>query len=495
MDSMSTTILRGGRVIDPAARTDTVADVVVRDGRVERVSPEPVGGGGATVIDVTGLVVGPGFVDLHSHVHSVAGQRLQAFDGVTTSLDLEAGLMPIEVAYDRAAADGRVLNFGFSASWADARGQVLAGIAPTGHFHDSAALLGLAEWQRSSSPKELTAWLVLLERELAAGALGIGVLLGYAPRSDPAEYLAVARLAADAGAPTFTHVRDIVELDPTTPIDGSREVARAAAETGAAMHHCHVNSTSRRHVDRVLENLDAARAAGSRVTVEAYPYGMGSTSVGAAFLAPDRLRATGLTPSSIVMLGSGERVADDRRLLEIRASDPAATCFVEFLDERDEADRDRLRRALAFPDSIVASDAMPLEWPDHRVDTREWPLPAGASTHPRTAGTFARSLRLMVREHALWDWVEAFRRCSYLPARVLDEVAPAMRGKGRLAAGADADLVVLDSAALTDNATAADPVRPSSGIRHLLVGGTFVIRDGRLDVDAYPGRAVRGEPR
>jgi N-acyl-D-aspartate/D-glutamate deacylase len=136
--------------------------------------------------------------------------------------------------------------------------------------------------------------------------------------------------------------------------------------------------------------------------------------------------------------------------------------------------------------SIVASDAMPLEWPDRRHDTREWPLPAGASTHPRTSGTFARSLRLMVLEHRLWSWAEAFRRCSYLPARVLDEVAPAMRSKGLLAPGADADLVVLDPATLTG------PTRPSAGVRHLMVGGTFVIRGGALDLEAYPGRAVRG---
>ncbi|WP_036569299.1 amidohydrolase family protein [Nocardioides sp. URHA0032] len=492
---MTTTILRGGQVIDPAAATQTVADVVVRDGTVTEISTVPVLDAGATVVDVSGLVVGPGFVDLHSHVHSIAGQRLQAFDGVTTNLDLEAGLMPLDRAYAEAAAAGRVLNYGFSASWADARGQVLAGVVPTARFDASTDLLGNPEWQRTSSPAELAAWLELLERELAAGALGIGVLIGYAPRSDPAEYVAVARLAASAGAPTFTHVRELVEAEPTTPVDGSTEVAIAAAETGAAMHHCHVNSTSRRHVDRVLGTLDEARAAGSRVTVEAYPYGMGSTSVGAFFLAPDRLSAWGLTPSSIVMLGTGERIADARRLAEVRELDPGATCVIEFLDERDEADRELLRRALAFPDAIVASDAMPLEWPDHRHDTREWPLPPGASTHPRTAGTFARSLRLMVREHALWTWTEAFRRCSYLPARVLDDVAPAMRSKGRLAPGADADLVVLDPEAVTDRATVSDPTRPSHGVRHLMVGGTFVIRDGALDLAAYPGRAVRGEPR
>lgn len=489
------TILRRGTVVDPASGTASVADVLVDGDRVSEVSALPILDADATVIDVTGLIVGPGFVDLHSHVHSIAGQRLQAFDGVTTNLDLEAGLMPIERAYARAAAEGRVLNYGFSASWTAARGQVLAGVDPTAVFHDAMGLLGDPDWQRTSSRTELASWLGLLEGELADGALGIGVLMGYAPQSDPAEYLAVARLAAAAGAPTFTHVRELVEVDPATPADGSMEVVRAAAETGAAMHHCHVNSTSKRHIDRVLATLDGAREAGSRVTVEAYPYGMGSTSVGAFFLAPERLAAAGMTPSSIVMLGTNERIADERRLREVREADPAATCFVEFLDERDDADRERLRRALAYPDSIVASDAMPVQWPDERADSREWPLPAGAATHPRTAGTFAKSLRQMVREYGEWDWIEAFRRCSYLPSRVLDDVAPVMRGKGFLAAGADADLVILDPSTITDNATTADPVRPSSGVRHLVVGGTFVIRDAELDVDAYPGRPVRGAAR
>src|SRR5689334_8885267 len=156
---MSSTILRGGRVIDPEAGTETVADVVIRDGKVVDVSTVPILDGDATVIDVAGLIVGPGFVDLHSHVHSIAGQRLQAFDGVTTNLDLEAGLMPIERAYARAAAEGRVLNYGFSASWTAARGQVLAGVDPTAVFHDAMGLLGDPDWQRTSSRTELASWL------------------------------------------------------------------------------------------------------------------------------------------------------------------------------------------------------------------------------------------------------------------------------------------------------------------------------------------------
>lgn len=488
-------MLRGGRVVDPVGGTETVADVLIDGGSVSQVGPALPVPDGALQVGVSGLIVGPGFVDLHSHVHSVAGQRLQAMDGVTTSLDLEAGLMPIERAYADAAADGRPLNYGFSASWGQARAQALLGRKPDAQLESSLAVLGCHEWQRTSTPAELDTWLGLLERELAGGALGIGVLMGYAPRSDPAEFLAVARLAARAGVPAYTHVRELVEADPTTPVDGSEEIAIAAAETGAAMHHCHVNSTSRRHLDRVLATLDRARAAGSRITVEAYPYGAGSTGIGAFFLAPDRLQAWGLRPSDIVMIASGERIGSATRLAELRAIDPGAECRVEFLDEKDPADASFLRRALAFPDAIVASDAMPVLWPGGLRDTRQWPLPPGGATHPRTAGTFARSLRIMVRETGTWTWPEAFRRAAYLPARVLDDVAPAARRKGWLGAGADADVVVLDPASVTDMASYADPARPSAGVRHLLVNGEFVVRDGQLQPGAYPGRPLRGEPR
>ena len=229
-------------------------------------------------------------------------------------------------------------------------------------------------------------------------------------------------------------------------------------------------------------------------TTEAYPYGSGSTAIGAAFLAPERLRERFRGTTSITYLRTGERVADDARLRELRATDPGGLVIAEFFDESEPGDAALLRRSLAFPDAIVASDAMPPMWTDTAdIDLTAWPLPPAVVTHPRTAGTFGRALRLWREEGA--PLMEAVRRATLLPAEVLEGAVPAMRRKGRVQAGTDADLVVFDEARVTDQATYVDSTRPSSGITHVIVGGTFVVRDGELVPDARPGRPVRAAPR
>jgi hypothetical protein len=484
-------VLAGGRVIDPETGFDRVCDVAIDGGSVTAIGDRL---DGAASVDVGGLVVAPGFVDLHSHAQTLPGRRLQACDGVTTALDLEAGRAPVELAYEREARRGSPINYGFSASWAAARMQVLAGVPLDGGATALFAGLGGEEWQRAASPIQVARILDQLSTDLAAGAIGIGVLIGYTPGVDPAEYVAVAELAAAAGAPTFTHSRDIVEMAPETMIDGAEELVRAAGSTGAHMHYCHVNSTSGRHIDRVLGLVGRCQAEGSRITTEAYPYGSGSTAIGATFLDPERLRERFRDTTSITYLRTGERVADDARLRELRATDPGGLVIADFLDESEPGDATLLRRSLEFPDAIVASDAMPPLWTETAaMDLGAWPLPPQAVTHPRTAGTFGRALRLWRQEGA--PLLEAVRRATLLPAEVLRDAVPAMRRKGRLQAGADADLVVFDEAHVTDRATYSDSTRPSAGIAHVLVGGDFVVRAGELVPDALPGRPVRAVPR
>jgi hypothetical protein len=320
------------------------------------------------------------------------------------------------------------------------------------------------------------------------------VLLGYAPAASPAEYLRVGGLAAEAGVPTFTHARDLIEMVPATLADGAEEIVRAAAETGAHMHYCHVNSTSQRHIDRVLGLVARAQAAGSRVTTEAYPYGSGMTGIGAAFLAPERLGERGLSPSSLTYAPTGERVASAARLRELRQADPGGLAIIDLLRENDPADLALLMRSLTFPGAVVASDAMPLTWTAPPADPLAWPLPPSAITHPRTAGTFSRALRLLTRPGPL-SLAQALAKCSLEPARLLQDRVPALRRKGRMQPGADADIVVFDPAAITDRASYRHSTLPSAGIRHVLVNGAFVVRDGGIAADARPGRPVRAEPR
>ena len=497
-------VLRGGRVIDPESGLDAVRDVAVADGRIAAV-----GSGlppGTPQVDVAGQVVTAGFIDLHSHVTDLGGLRLQAMDGVTTALELEAGVTPVAEAYRRAGAQGRPVNYGFATSWALARMEAVAGLPPDASLGAFMARISDPAWQRPAEPAQVSALLARLSADLADGALGIGVLLGYAPAVSPAEYLRVAGLAAEAGVPTFTHARDLIEMVPGTLADGAEEIVRAAAQTGAHMHYCHVNSTSQRHVDRVLALIARAQAAGSLVTTEAYPYGSGMTGIGAAFLAPERLGERGLTPSSLTYAPTGERVASAARLRELRQADPGGLVIIDLLSEDDPADRALLMRSLTFGGAVVASDAMPLTWTAPPADPLAWPLPSTAITHPRTAGTFSRALRLLTRG----DWLtreglptqgaplslaQALAKCSLEPARLLESRVPVMRGKGRLQAGRDADIVVFDPATVTDRASYLQSTRPSAGFRHVLVNGTFVVRDGDIVADARPGRPVRAAPR
>jgi dihydroorotase-like cyclic amidohydrolase len=493
-------VLRRGRVIDPETGLDTVTDVAVSAGRIAFI-----GNGAARAavdIDVAGHVVTAGFVDMHSHTTGVSGNRLRALDGVTTALELEAGVTPVAAAYQRCAAEGRPVNYGFATSWALARMEAVGGIGVDGRLDTFLANIGAPSWQRPASPAQLSAITSRLAADLADGALGVGVLIGYAPHTDPQEYLQVAALAAEAGVPTFTHARDLADFVPATLIDGAEEIVRAAGETGAHMHYCHINSTSLRHIDRVHDLVSRARQAGSRVSTEAYPYGSGMTGIGAAFLAPERLHERGLVPSDLTYAPTGEQVASAERLRELRATDPGGLAIIKHLDESVPDDRAVLLRALTFPDAIVASDAMPLTRPGGAPAESGWPLPPNSITHPRTAGTFARALRMLASDAdgdvgagGPLGLTETLRRCSLLPAQLLGDQVPAMRRKGRIQPGCDADIVVFDPATVCDQATYTQTTRPSAGIRHVLVNGVFVVRDAAIVPDALPGQPIRATPR
>lgn len=476
-------VLLGGRVLDPESGLDAIRDVAVTNGTIVAVTLPGTAFDSAARLDVSQLVVAPGFIDLHSHLRSPSQLLMQALDGVTTALDLEAGAVTVAKEYAKAAETGMPVNYGYSASWAMARMEA-AGLSIGAGFQAIFDHMGQPAWQVKETPGGRQRLLDRLEGEIRDGGLGIGVLLGYAPGASRNEYQDVAELAARLDVPTFTHARGKGDLE--VAYDGVAEVVTAALVSGSHAHVCHINSTSQRALDRVHQLIASAVEAGVRVSVEAYPYGAGATAIGAAFIEPDVLASAGLSPQSVVILGTGERPANARRLRELRAANPAQLVLLEYLDLDQPNDEALAARALLFQNTAIASDALPA----YVVET--WPIDERAPTHPRTTGTFCRALRWLVRDLGSMSLIDVVRRATLRPAEILAQVAPNMALKGRVQVGADADLVVFDPLEVSDRSSYGAPCRTSVGMHHVLVNGTFVVRDRRADPSSRPGRAIRG---
>ena len=481
-------VVANGPVIDPETGLDGVRSIGIRAGRIEAIAGRPLRG--RTTIDATGLVVAPGFIDLHAHGQDLSGARMQAFDGVTTALDLESGTLPVAAAYDRIAREGRPINYGFSASWLFARIAEKEGMEPTGEitfFQEAQRRKG---WQFTLASNEETHRIISrVERGLADGALGIGILAGYAPGYGRKEAFAVAQLAARSGVPTFTHVRYQSMIEPQSSFESMSEVVSLAAGTGAHMHISHLNSMSLRDIPRIGEMLRSAQARGLRITTEAYPYGAGSTVVGAELFRGNWRERLGGGTSADIELGGVP--FNDSTLAEAQAKTPGAWVIAHFMHpDRNAADQDYLDQSVLFPGGAIASDGMP--WTSKGQPIGDvWPLPADAFAHPRSAGTFTRFLRVYVRERRKATLLEGLRRMTLIPAQILEESVAQMKQKGRLQVGADADIVIFNLATVSERGTYTQPSQTAMGMRHVIVNGTAVIRDGELVRGALPGRAIR----
>ncbi|GAB3711460.1 amidohydrolase family protein [Nocardiopsis nanhaiensis] len=496
-------LLTNARVVDPESGVDGLRHVAVDAGRIVGVDAADSGlRPAAQRVDLSGLVLAPGFIDLHSHSQTVNGLRFQALDGVTTALDLEAGVLPVAATYAEAEAQGRPINYGYASNWLAARVSEIEGITlePNGNVKNGSASVlaakeGLEDWRYPADARTVGRILDRVSEGVHEGGIGIGVLVGYSPDSGRVEMLRLARLASELGVPLFVHGRYTEADDPLSGVEGLLELIALAAATDAHVHLCHINSTYAVNADMVLDALTQAQRRGVRITTEAYPYHASSTAIGAPFLSPEQMRSRGKPASRIRYLKTGERVADYQRLAQLRAEDPAGTVIKDYLDPEDPEQMGWLHRMVAFPGTVVASDAMLLQIEGRRTGAdleTQWPVPEAAFAHPRTAGTFTRTIGHICRELGLMSLNEAIARCSYLPATILESFVPAMRHKGRVRTGCDADLTVLDPATVTDRATF-EQLAPAQGIEYVLVGGEFVVYEGELQSTALPGRPIRSE--
>ena len=237
-----------------------------------------------------------------------------------------------------------------------------------------------------------------------------------------------------------------------------------------------------------------AQAAGSRVTTEAYPYGSGMTGIGAAFLAPERLGERGLSPSSLTYAPTGERVASAARLRELRQADPGGLVIIDLLSEDDPADQALLMRSLTFPGAVVASDAMPLTWTAPPADPLAWPLPPTAYHPPPHRGHVQPRAAPAAREGPL-SLARRWPSAAWIRPGCCRTGCPPCAPRAACRPAPTPISSCSTRHAITDRASYRHSTRPSAGIRHVLVNGAFVVRDGGIVPDARPGRPVRAEPR
>ncbi len=484
-------VILNGRVIDPETGLDATRNVGVRDGKIAVVTKKNING--ARNIDANGFVVAPGFIDLHAHGQSIPAGRVQALDGVTTALELEAGILPISDFYDTAAKEGRAINYGASVGWAHARISAFVGEEPRSDIYWFEQHMSEPEWQYElATPEQLDAIMGQVQKGLDEGGLGVGVLLGYAPSSGRKEYYALHELAAKNEVPTFTHARFLSNTEPDSSFEGYEEMIAVAASTGAHMHICHLNSISLRDIKIIRPMIENAQVNGVNITVEAYPYGAGATSIGAAMFRGDNWQARMGDIKKSDFTVDGEPLSD-AEFDRLQAEAPGTSIVVHFIhpEERPE-DAKLLSQSVLFPGGAIASDGGDWAFNGELVTADMWPIPANAESHPRSAGTFSKFLRVYVRETKSIGLSDAIAKMSLIPAQILEEAVPQMRAKGRLQEGADADIIVFDPATVSDRATFAEPAQTSEGYAYVIVGGTPLVSKGVLDTTVLPGQPIRG---
>jgi N-acyl-D-aspartate/D-glutamate deacylase len=452
--------------MDPETGLDAVRNVGIRDGKIARVSPDPLSG--RRVIHATGLVVAPGFIDLHQHGQDLASQRVKALDGVTTALEMEIGAP--DVAQFLQSKEGQsLIHYGTSASHVAARALVFGApltAVPKTHAGVPEILpkSGPATDQ-PATPEQIDSIRARLRSELDAGGLAVGMGIQYTPGASRLEVIDMFRLAAERGLPVYTHVRSTGRADPGSAIESISEVIGASAISGASLHIVHINSSCLHDALECLSMVEGARARGLDITTEAYPYIAGMTAINSALFNPGWQDKLGISYGDLVLPDTGEHLTKER-FDELHSSETTHWILI-FANTQEIVDK-----VIPHPLVMIASD--------------------GAEGHPRNAGTYSRVMAQYVREKGTVTLMDAIRKMSLMPALMLERSTPAGRQKGRLQEGADADIVVFDAATISDRATFKKPMEPSVGVRYLVVGGTVLINEGKIVPDVFPGRALLG---
>jgi dihydroorotase len=444
-------VILNGRVIDPETKLDAVRNLGITNGKIRMLSTKSLKG--RTSIDAKGLVVSPGFIDLHWHGRIPESYRYEAMDGVTSSFELEVGTADVDRWYaDRAGKT--LINCGVSIGHIPVR---MAVMRDSGDFLPSGEAAS-----RAGTDAEIAECLQRIETGLKRGAVAVGFGIGYTPAASHWEILEMFRMAGKYGASCHVHMNG----QGASPIDRLEQVIAASVIGGAPLHVVHLNSSSGAAIAQILQMITEARSHGLDVTTECYPYTAGATRIESALFEgwenqPDSYF------QNLQWVATGERLT---RETFARYRKIGGTVIQHMNTE------ERVLTAVSSPLTMIASDGFDIE---------------KGQGHPRSSGTYSRVLGRYVRERKALSLMEALSKMTIMPAQRLERRVPAMKNKGRIRGGADADITIFDAGQIIDRSTYEEPAKFSEGVKFVLVNGTLIVKDGKLQDGVFPGLPVR----
>ncbi|WP_347372553.1 amidohydrolase family protein [Aequorivita sp. Q41] len=449
-------VIENARVIDPETNTDEVLNVAISKDKIVTISKDKLKG--IKTINGTGKILAPGFIDLHAHGQTNTENEYQAFDGVTTALELEVGIDTL-VQYYQARNGKALLNYGASACQLAYRNKVLAN---DNRVYESI----FKELQDTVAQQELPKNKFAevrnkLKDAINNGAIGIGIPVGYLPNASIEEIADVYAFAGEAKVPVFSHVREGGAI-------AFQQAISDAILNKTQLHICHLTSMARKDVDFCLQEIEKAQALGYPITTELYPYTAGNTEIGSAIFNEGWQERLGCTYKDLQWVETNERLTPET-FEKYRKQ--GGSVIVHMMKE-------------SWVDQVISSKIAMIA-----SDGSEY-SPTG---HPRGSGTFSKTISEYVNEKKLISINSAIEKMTLMPAKVLETVVPEMKLRGRIQKGCYADLLLFDIHKVKDNATYTNGFVKSSGMDYVIVNGTILIENGEMKPNTFPGKGIKSE--
>lgn len=446
------TVILNGTVIDPESETYKFGyNVGIKNGIIASITKEEIKG--EETISADGKLVTPGFIDILSFNPNGAGEHFKVMDGVTTHLGMHGAGIEFKSMFNNLEKRGMINHFGGAIQHSHMRTRLNIG------RYDPASAAQIEQMK------------AMTERAAEEGAIGISFSPEYYPGTTEEEILAVMETGKEYNLVSFFHVRYSTMFDEKTNLDAIEEVIGYARELQVPVQIQHINSTGGTFsMAESLKMIDEARAEGLDITIDLYPYDYWATWADTARFDEGFKERFQIDYGDLQVANTTERLTEES--------------FRQY----------RNQRTLLIAYGIPEEDVKLAMKPDYAmIGSDTIMVPPDFNNHPRGSGTFARTYTKYVKETETIPFMKALQMMTVNPVERLQEAAPALRNKGRLQEGMDADINVIDYENLRDTATPEKVASYSEGIDYVLVDGEIVKDQSGIREGILPGKTIKSD--